>query len=154
LNAAENVRYAGCDFSEEMVEEAKTMNLAHVQARKAEFYHGSIENMPFDDSTFTKVFTVNTLYFWEDYERTLAEIRRVLISGGKLLIAIRPKQIMQAIPVCQHGFRLFDGEEVRVMLEQNGFKDISLFEAKEPDQEWEDGALEMATLVIQANVAK
>ncbi|WP_173003033.1 class I SAM-dependent methyltransferase [Chitinophaga sp. SYP-B3965] len=142
LAAAPSVKYTGCDFSETMVAEARSMNMRFIQKRQAEFIVAASDELPLFDALFDTVFTVNTLYFWHHPEKELAEIRRVLKPGGKLFIAIRPASVMQALPFVQYGFRLYEKQDVEVLLKQNKFSGIHFIEKTEPHN--------MATLIVCA----
>jgi len=86
LQAADGVTYTGCDFSELMIVEASKLNEHFVSAQQAIFILGNAEQLPFEASYFHSVFTVNTIYFWEDPNKVLTEIHRVLKPGGRLVI--------------------------------------------------------------------
>src|SRR5205085_6128910 len=73
LTSAKNVKYTGCDFSYTMVNEAASLNVT--LASQVKFIQAKAEQLPFDDGYFNKVFTVNTIYFWEDPQCTLAEFK-------------------------------------------------------------------------------
>lgn len=70
--------FTGCDFSEKMVEEATKQNQKLIKTGQAKFYLANAENLPFENEVFNKVFSVNTLYFWENPALILSEIWRVL----------------------------------------------------------------------------
>ena len=76
------VRYVGCDFSEIMVAEARTHNQSFIDSGQAEFLLANADNLPFKDESFDKVFTVNTIYFWDDPEKVLEEIKKT--NGSQL----------------------------------------------------------------------
>ena len=46
--------------------------------------------LPFPDAAFDKALAVHTLYFWQPPGPHLLEIRRVLVPGGRLVLAYRP----------------------------------------------------------------
>jgi ubiquinone/menaquinone biosynthesis C-methylase UbiE len=50
---------------------------------------GSAESIPFEDDRFTAALAVSTYHHWADAEAGLAEVRRVLAPGGRLLIVER-----------------------------------------------------------------
>ncbi len=51
------------------------------------FLPGDAENLPFDDQSFDAVVNVESSHCYRDMERFLAEVRRVLRSGGHFLFA-------------------------------------------------------------------
>lgn len=109
--------YVGLDYSALMVEEANR----HLAGPQVQFVLGEAEAMPFPDAGFDHVFTANTLYFWEEPLRTLAEIGRVLRPGGGLVIAIRSAATMRALPFTQYGFRLYEAADVVSLLTSAGY---------------------------------
>jgi ubiquinone/menaquinone biosynthesis C-methylase UbiE len=148
VNAAPEVSYTGCDFSELMVEESLARNQLFVDSGQASFHLSTADQLPFKEASFDKIFTVNTLYFWEDTAKTLAEIRRVLKPGGTFLIAIRPKESMQRYPFVKWGFRMYSPEDVVALLEKGGFTVKEVFEKEEPAQLIDDQSITVETLIV------
>lgn len=74
----------GIDYNEKMIELTKSK----LKSSKinADLFQGNVEEMPFSDNSFDTV--INTMAFtgYPDGEKALAEIKRVLKPGGKLLI--------------------------------------------------------------------
>tara|TARA_R110000868_G_scaffold206418_1_gene455143 strand:+ start:295 stop:951 length:657 start_codon:yes stop_codon:yes gene_type:complete len=128
------IQYSGCDFSQIMVDEATMQNKEYVKAGRVQFYFASAVQLPFEDETFNKVFSINTLYFWEDPKLILAEMSRVLKPNGQIFISIRPKLTMQHYPFVKFGFQMYDKEELCELLVHNNFKLVSVVEKEEPDQ--------------------
>jgi SAM-dependent methyltransferase len=50
---------------------------------------GSAEKLPFDDGTFTAIWSIASMHHWPDREAGLAEQAAKLAPGGRLLIAER-----------------------------------------------------------------
>ncbi len=145
------IQYTGCDFSPEMVKDAGRRNNALVRSGQVQFLEADAADLPFPDNSFDKVFTVNTLYFWPDPARTLGSIRRVLTPGGSLLIAIRPKELMQHMPFVKYGFMMYDAPDVEALLADNGFEVLETIVRDEPEQELEAGRdTKVATLIVIA----
>ncbi|UPT66014.1 MAG: class I SAM-dependent methyltransferase [Sphingobacteriales bacterium JAD_PAG50586_3] len=144
------VKYTGLDYSETMVEEACMYNKQHIADGQAQFVLSSVGTMPFEDHLFTKAFTVNTLYFWEDPAQVLAELRRVLKPGGELFITIRPKEVMLSYPFTQYGFTMYTADEVSQLLTNNGFTVSDIVKVDEPDIVIEDETIEKHSLIICA----
>ena len=72
----------GIDISEDMVRTAKKR-----LGTKAKISLGSIEQTDFEDGFFDTVITTDTCYFWKDTAKVLSEIRRILKTDGRLIIA-------------------------------------------------------------------
>lgn len=150
LSADQSIRYTGCDFSEIMVEEASRLNEAFVKTGRAQFIHGEADNLPFISGTFNKVFTVNTLYFWENSSKIFAEIRRVLEPQGQLVIGIRPRSNMAQLPFVKYGFTMFSKEELTDLLARNFFNTLNVQENVEPEQELNGEKFSMVSLIVTA----
>ncbi len=150
LSVAPTVRYTGCDYSPEMVGQALARNQVAVENGRARFLVGDAGSLPFPESQFDKVLTVNTIYFWEQPEAVLAGLYRVLKPGGTLLIALRPKATMQHYPFVSYGFRLYDAGEVTRLLSAAGFRVVSTEEEQEPDQEIGGQPVRVDGLVVVA----
>lgn len=118
---AHEVRYTGADISKTMVEEASRIHRNAIADGRMAFSLVDGETLPFGPATFDKAFTVNTLYFWENPEQQLSEIRRVLRPAGICCLAIASKAFMQKLPFTPYGFRLYSEEEALQLLEDNGF---------------------------------
>src|SRR5258705_1216602 len=54
------IQYAGCDFSELMVEESINYNRNFVKNRQASFTRADASDLPYKNEYFDKVFSVNT----------------------------------------------------------------------------------------------
>jgi arsenite methyltransferase len=75
----------GIDISDEMVRRAQQQSkgIANI-----EFKQGAAEKIPAPESSFDKIFSIESFYYWPDQMTGLKESRRVLAPGGKLFILI------------------------------------------------------------------
>jgi ubiquinone/menaquinone biosynthesis C-methylase UbiE len=147
VRAASNVSYTGCDFSETMIKEANDLNHTIINAKFILTHAGKL---PFDDKVFDKVFTVNTIYFWEDAQQILNEVQRVLKPGGIFIVTLRPKHVMVQLPVVKHGFTTYTNEEAINLLAENNFELVSASESEDIDIKLEDKFIKNAFLIIKA----
>ncbi|MDN3586659.1 class I SAM-dependent methyltransferase [Pedobacter aquatilis] len=122
LNKAENVTYFGADISKTIITEAERINAKFIAEYKASFFLTNGETLPFEDKIFDKIFTVNTIYFWQNPTEYLKEIKRVLKPTGSLTIAFADKTFMETLPFTKFGFNLYDEQRVLTVLETSGFK--------------------------------
>lgn len=123
---ARRLHYTGLDISEFMVQEARRINTSWTKSDQAEFIVGSSERLPFPDQQFTKVLSVNTLYFWNPLAVHLQEIVRVLQPGGRLVLGFGSRDFMQHLPFTQHGFTLYEPEEMANQLQHHGLKVVNI----------------------------
>jgi len=73
---------AGVDQSQEMVRQAAAGNAEALRSRRVELRYGSVERLPFADTTFDKALAINSMQAWPDARAGLREIWRVLKGGG------------------------------------------------------------------------
>jgi SAM-dependent methyltransferase len=126
LALAKEVKYAGLDISATMVQEASAFNAIRIAAGLVEIKLGSSASIPYADATFDSALALNTLYFWDNPSADLAEIRRVLKPGGKLVLGAIDPSSTGTNPVFRHGFRFYEPEEIRAMLGAAGFADVDI----------------------------
>lgn len=150
LDRAPGLRYIGCDFSETMVEEASKLNRDLIDAGHVSFYLATADRLPVADNSIDKIFTVNTLYFWQDVKSVFTEMRRVIRPGGKLIISIRPKWQMQRYPFTKFGFVMYDSDELARLVQENNFTPITVVEHEEPEQEIAGQKYKVASLIVAA----
>ncbi len=150
LQKDSSIKYTGADFSEVMVEEAKKINAKWINNGQAIFVFADVAALPFDDASFNKLFTINTIYFWKNPVKILNEIKRVLKPRGKFMLCLRPRRLMANYPFTEYGFRMFDKEEVENLLLQHGFSIVQSIEQQEPDVELNDKMVKMESLIVEA----
>ena len=79
-------RVTGVDHSEVACAESRAHNAAAIEAGRVRVVCASVDDLPFPDSSFDVVTTVESFYFWPTPEKSLAEVRRVLSRGGRFLL--------------------------------------------------------------------
>jgi ubiquinone/menaquinone biosynthesis C-methylase UbiE len=100
---------AGIDHSEVMIAQAGTRNARAIQDGRVELRLGSASALPYQDTTFDKVFSVNSFQFWPEPLATLAEIRRTMKPNGLIAITIQPRWAMSEVMVDEVGDQLRQG---------------------------------------------
>jgi ubiquinone/menaquinone biosynthesis C-methylase UbiE len=81
-------RVAGIDSSALMVRQATKRNAAQVQSGLVSLAMGSVSALPYEDGSFDKVVTVNSIHFWPEMVQGLREVGRVLRTGGRLVVVV------------------------------------------------------------------
>jgi ubiquinone/menaquinone biosynthesis C-methylase UbiE len=135
LNQHASITYHGVDYSSTMVEESLLLNKKFIQEGRASFITGDAKNLPFEDGFFSKIFTVNTIYFWEDAQAELSEIKRVLQPGGTVVFAIRTKNTMEQMPFTEYGFNKYSLEQLTALSGEH-FMITEAYEKQEPAYEF------------------
>lgn len=141
LSKASNLKYIGLEISSLMSEEAKKMN-SRFLSQDVEFLLYDGIKLPFADATFNTVFTVNTIYFWNNPQDFFKEIYRVLQKEGKLLITMADKSFMEKLPFTRYVFTLYDITGVEKLAENVGFE---ITEVKENTDEVRSKAGDLVT---------
>ncbi len=111
----------GIDPSEAMVDRARRRmrKLARLRLHVA-----GVESIPLADASVDKACSVNNLYFWSHPEAGMRELVRVTRPGGRIIIAFEPPEALRKWPGHRFGFRVWEIDEVRQLMEQVGLDDI------------------------------
>jgi ubiquinone/menaquinone biosynthesis C-methylase UbiE len=134
LSSQPGAYVAGVDLSDDMVSVVSRRLRRYIRAGRAEVRSGDIEALPFGDGEFTKLCSVNTLYFWRHPAVALAECRRVLRPDGRILLCFNAKEDLALWPGHKYGFRLYDLAEVEKLLKVAGFTSIEATSANDSAQ--------------------
>ncbi|WP_267406112.1 MULTISPECIES: class I SAM-dependent methyltransferase [unclassified Chryseobacterium] len=129
LNKAQSVKYTGIDISETMHNEAKRLNEEFKNQADFVLYEGS--KLPFEDKIFDKIFTVNTVYFWEKPIEYLNEIYRVLKDNGTFVLTFGQRDFMETLPFTQFDFTLYNTDEMEETVSKSHFKRMKISEKEE-----------------------
>lgn len=121
----EGITYYGLEVSKTMFEEAqKNIPNDHFLLN---LYAG--KQIPFEDSYFDFLVSVNTLYFWEEPRKLTQEIARVLKPNGVAVLSYIKADFMRTLPFVGDKFQLYDLERIRSMI-----KDLGLYIDQVSDQ--------------------
>lgn len=154
LSSANEVRYVGCDYSIDMVQLSIKLNKKFTNQGFARFYHSTADKLPVEANFIDTLFTVNTLYFWDNHTAILSEFKRVLKANGKLVIAIRPAEVMELYPPTKYNFDFYSKEEAADLLIQNGFNNIEIHEFEEPPVERSGQSFPPKHVILIAEITK
>ncbi|MDQ0594764.1 ubiquinone/menaquinone biosynthesis C-methylase UbiE [Chryseobacterium ginsenosidimutans] len=129
LNKAQNVQYTGIDISETMHNEAKRLNKEFKNRAEFVLYEG--KRLPFEDKKFDKIYTVNTVYFWDEPVDYLNEIYRVLKDNGTFVLTFGQRDFMEKLPFTQFNFTLYNTDEMEETVSKSHFKRMKISEKEE-----------------------
>lgn len=122
LQQKTGLTYYGLEISKTMSREAGNINRALVEKKQAVFQLYDGVHIPFADNYLDRIFTVNTIYFWNEPEQLLSELYRVLKPGGKLNITFAQESFMQALPFTRYGFTLYSNERITQLIKTTLFR--------------------------------
>lgn len=123
-------RVAGVDISADMVKRARRRFSEDIRVERLAIELAPADKLPFPDTSFNKVCSVNTVYFWEAPGQILREVRRVLMPGGFIVLVFDDHLALQRWPGHRHGFHLHTASEIRQMLVDAGFGNVQSHEGK------------------------
>jgi ubiquinone/menaquinone biosynthesis C-methylase UbiE len=114
---------AGIDTSEEMVQMATRRCRHLIDQGRVRLTLGDSACLPYPDKFFDKVYAIHTIYFWDDPQHHLRELRRVLRSSARLVLGFRPKEDGAAAAFPEAVYTFYTSDEVRHLLQATGFAD-------------------------------
>ena len=106
----------GVDASPAMIDIARRRSGQYTNIRYA---IGPAEDLPFDDSAFSHVWSIHAFHHWNDQHQGLAECLRVLAPGGRVFIA-------ETRGSGGHALSPERGHEVAQQMEDLGFTESSV----------------------------
>ena len=107
---------AGIEASSAMVLQAARRNRPTIRSGRVEVRRASVSAIPYPDKSFSAVFEINSFHHWDRPDVGLQEIFRVLMPGGRLLMALhqrRPESVQPEL------------NRVAMLLSQTGFTSIT-----------------------------
>ena len=126
---------SGVDRSRDVIRRAKARFFATVKTGRLDLRQGNVEELPFATGAFGKVYTANTVYFWSSLDAGFTEIHRVLMPGGRVVVAFLPKERMDTMSFPTDIFTSRAPEDVAAALSKAGFRDIRI-ERPAPTTAW------------------
>lgn len=133
LSRAERV--IGIDRSEAALMAAEARFHRAMGEGRVEFREGSVEALPLAEASVDKAVTVNTIYFWSSLAAGMAEIKRGLKPGGRVVIGFLAKDRMDRMNLPSDIFTSRAPEDVVSALSAAGFRDARIMRPK-PSTPW------------------
>lgn len=116
-------RAAAVDHSPEMVRLAREVNSSAVEDGRLDVVEASAERLPFADETFTCAAMTGVLGFLPDAAAAFAEIRRVLVSGGRF-VALGSDPELRGTPAAPEPMasrlRFYESDELELLARDAG----------------------------------
>jgi ubiquinone/menaquinone biosynthesis C-methylase UbiE len=121
-------KMCGIDISPDMLKVTTKKSRKKIEQGKIELLLADVQNLPFENASIDKIYTINTVYFWQDTYRGFAEIKRVLKPNGVFLNVIYLKKWLDKLPITQYGFSKYTAEQIEKITTESGLKIESIVE--------------------------
>lgn len=149
-----SVQYHGVDISETMIEMASENNSSLIESGFVKFQLVTNNNgfpaLPFEDNSFDKIFTVNTIYFWDNAVEQAKELYRALKPKGQIAVCFATADFMEQLPFTKYGFHLYSLAEAILLFEKAGFNNIKTEQQKEWIENTVNGNIERVFTILTA----
>lgn len=137
LMGCERGRVDGVDLSEVSVDASRSLNARAIADGRCRIERGSVADLPFDDASYDLVSAFETVYFWPELTASFAEVLRVLVPGGRLLVvngSTGTDAGSAYFTSVIDGMRSYTADQLRTFMEQAGFADVVIHVAD--DKPW------------------
>ncbi|TLS36958.1 class I SAM-dependent methyltransferase [Pseudalkalibacillus caeni] len=122
LDESPTHRVTGIDLSKTLINSAKRRNYKKITNKRASFVLGNVNNLPFKDRQFSRVFSIHSIYFWGDLQGSINEIHRVLKPTSSLCITLCDGKN----GVSWEGITKMIHSQLLPLLEEAGFKNVRI----------------------------
>ena len=120
-----NAMIFGFDISTTMLSAAKRRNKKLIRDKKLILSQASISKIPLENESIAVLYTINTLYFWNDPDEVFKEVHRILKENGHFIISFNPKEEMNPSMYPSDLFTFYTDDQVKKLALRNHFKVIS-----------------------------
>jgi len=124
------IKICGIDISNDMVSNVSKKYKRFIDDGCLNVDLENIANTSFENETYNKIYTVNTMYFWNELEKCFSEIKRILKPNGIFLNAVYTREFLDRIIYTKYGFNKYSIDDVIKITEENGMTIVKLVEIK------------------------
>lgn len=104
--------FVGIDLSNSAIHSARWRNRRFVKSQTMDFICADVAAMPFADGSFSKAYTINTVYFWDDLDTALMEIWRILKDDGIFINTLYSEKVLGRHPHTRFGYKKYSTEQL------------------------------------------
>ena len=125
IKSVPNGKVVGIDISRDIVHAAEKRFRRHIQNGKIDLECAQAETLPFPAKFFTKVCSINSIFYWQSAADAFSEISRVLERDGLLVLCFTGYKDMENRPAVREVVNLYDKEQVMELLHKAGFQELN-----------------------------
>lgn len=115
-------KIVGIDLSATAIRSATGRNKKTMNNDRTKLIQADFKDLPFPDKMFNKVYSIQTIYFWNDINTIVSEIYRVLEPGGMVVITFsngKENETWESV-------KKISENQVMPFMMDTGFQDVSL----------------------------
>nr|WP_269773179.1 class I SAM-dependent methyltransferase [Bacillus safensis] len=116
----------GVDASRHMIKYAKRKHKKLAEQDKAVITLGKAEKLPFEDRSFNKLFTVQTIYYLKDIEQVMKEVYRVLQVDGEVFLSFQKQELIKE-QKRSTSFSSYSEQEISRLFSAYHFREVSVY---------------------------
>jgi len=124
------IKIFGIDISNDMKNKVSKKLKQFIEKQYLKLSLEDIQNTSFENETFNKIYTVNTIYFWKDLDKCFSEIKRIIKSNGIFINVIYTKEYLDKMFHTKYGYNKYTFEEIKNITEKNGMEILKIIEIK------------------------
>jgi arsenite methyltransferase len=129
-------KIVGIDISKELVKAGVRKFEQYIKNGKMELKCAKAETLPFPAKFFTKVCSINSIFYWEDALDAFIEMNRVLEQNGMVVICFTSKQHLKNLKLVHEALKQYEKQDVMDMLEKAGFRQLECHTAADSHREY------------------
>ena len=131
----ENGIVEGIDFSKTMISMAKKKNKKHIGKKKAIIRLGNFNELQFENNSYDKIFSVNTIYFWKNPVITISKAFDLLKVNGMIVLGFHNKEEMEKMGLDENIFQFYSLQDVINLLKTDKIlKEVEIISKKRQDK--------------------
>ena len=111
----------GIDPSDEIIKAALRRNRKYVERKTMRFDCQNVSAMTFPAESFSRAYTINTVYFWEELDKPMKEIWRVLKPGGVFINTLYSNEALSRFSHTRFGYKRYDARQLTKAGTEVGF---------------------------------
>ena len=115
-------KMCGIEISADMLNSTAEKNQRKIEQGEIQLLLADVRDLPFERASIDKVYTVNTVYFWQGIDKGFSEIKRVLKPNGIFLNVLYTKKWLDKLPITQYGFSKYTVEQIEKATVESGLK--------------------------------
>ncbi len=114
----------GVDYAPDVVVQGHRKHRAAIRSGRMHVLVGDVTDLPFRDGLFTKISTINTIYFWPEPLVGMRSLLRVTAPSGQLAIGFTAAEKMESYGQLTEGFTKYAVEQVVDLMREAGFEHV------------------------------